>query len=308
MTDLNDLFYFVKVVQHGGFAAASREINIPKSKLSRRIALLEERLGVRLIQRSTRKFDVTELGQEYYRHCQAMMVEAEAAQEVIDRTHAEPRGLIRVSCPPAWLYFHIADMIARFMNLYPRIHVHLEVTNKNVDLLQDGIDVAFRVRFPPLEDTDLVMKVFAINTQRLVGHRDLVRQYGMPESLADLDRYPTIGLGNAEQQNMWVMDHRDGQHVERVKHTPRLIVNDMVGIHASVHRGVGIATLPLMMIHQELASGELIDLTPDWQPRSGIVHAVYPSRRGLLPSVRALLDFLSKEFEMLIDIEKGFEY
>src|SRR5689334_21761754 len=115
MQDLNDLYFFVQVVDHGGFAAAGRALGLPKSRLSRRIILLEERLGARLVQRSTRRFSVTEIGQEYYRHCVAMLVEAVAAQEVIERTRSAPQGIVRVSCPTALVFFQLGDMVARFM-------------------------------------------------------------------------------------------------------------------------------------------------------------------------------------------------
>ena len=115
MRDLNDLYFFAKVVEEGGFAAAARRLGVPRSRLSRRIGLLEQQLDVRLIQRSTRHFAVTDIGQDYYQHCVAMLIEAEAAQEVIDRRRAEPRGIVRVTCPSALLHFQIGDMIARFM-------------------------------------------------------------------------------------------------------------------------------------------------------------------------------------------------
>lgn len=121
MRDLNDLYYFVQVVDHGGFAAAGRALGLPKSKLSRRIALLEERLGTRLIQRSTRRFTVTQTGQTYYGHCKAMLVEAEAADEAIALTQAEPRGIVRMTCPVALLDANIADMVAAFLVEYPRV-------------------------------------------------------------------------------------------------------------------------------------------------------------------------------------------
>jgi len=163
------LYYFVQVVEHHGFAPAGRALDIPKSKLSRRIGILEERLGVRLVQRSTRKFSVTEIGQSYYQHCKAMLVEAEAAQEVIDRTRAEPQGLVRVACPVALLHFQIGPMLARFMADHPRVQVHLDATNRRVDVIQEGFDLALRVRFPPLEDSDLVMKILGESTQCLVA-------------------------------------------------------------------------------------------------------------------------------------------
>ncbi len=119
MQDLNDLYYFVQVVEHGGFAKAGRAIGVPKSKLSRRIAALEEQLGVRLLQRTTRKLAVTEIGQEYYRHGVAMLIEANAAQEAIDRSRSKPQGLIRVSAPPALVCFEIGPMIARYMAANP---------------------------------------------------------------------------------------------------------------------------------------------------------------------------------------------
>src|ERR1700676_892735 len=114
MQDLNDLYYFAQVVQHGGFTAAARTLGVPKSKLSRRVALLEERLGARLIQRSTRRVSVTEIGQVYNRYCVAMVAEAEAAQEAIDRISAEPQGLVRVSCPPALMQSQVGRIVSLF--------------------------------------------------------------------------------------------------------------------------------------------------------------------------------------------------
>lgn len=304
MQDLNDLHYYVQVVTHGGFAAAGRALNIPKSKLSRRIALLEKRLSVRLIQRSPRHFSVTDIGQEYFRHCQAMLVEADAAQELIDRNQAEPQGVIKLSCPPALMYFNIAEMVSRFMVACPRVVVHLDVTNRNVDVLREGVDIALRVRFPPLADSDLVMKRFAVSTQKLVAHPRLL-EGSSPATPALLEQLPTLGLGGAQQQHTWALENDAGERVD-VHHQPRLIVNDMVGLLAAALQGVGVAPLPLMMIHHELLKGTLVEVLPEWKPQSGIVHAAFPSRRGVLPAVRSLLDFLADEFNALIDAEKGY--
>src|SRR6185437_296936 len=161
MQDLNDLRFFGEVVEQNGFAAAARKLGIPRSRLSRRIGLLEERLGVRLIQRSTRRFAVTEIGREYYRHCVAMMVEADAAQEAIDRLRSEPQGRVRMSCPPSIIYFQVGEMIARFMEQCPKVEVLLESTNRRVDVIREGLDLAIRVRFPPLDDSDLVTRKLA---------------------------------------------------------------------------------------------------------------------------------------------------
>lgn len=143
-------------------------MGMPRSRLSRRLALLEERLGVRLVQRSTKRFSVTEIGRDYHRPCLAMLVEAEAAEEAIDRGRAAPQGVVRVACPSAVLYFQVGAMIARFLSACPKVEVQLESTNRRVDVIREGFDIAIRVRFPPLEESELVMKVLAEGTQRLV--------------------------------------------------------------------------------------------------------------------------------------------
>lgn len=305
MQDLNDLYYFMKVVEHRGFAAAGRAIFVPKSKLSRRIALLEDRLGVRLIHRSSHHFTVTDIGHEYFLHCRAMFIEAEAAQEVVEINNKEPQGLIRLSCPPALMYFNIGDMVARFMVECPRVRVHMEITNRNVDILREGFDIALRVRFPPLDDCDLVVKSLAVSTQRFVAHPNLLKGIDQFIKPVDMLALPTIGLGEATQQHTWHMDASDGQSTQ-VHHEPRLIVNDMIGIHHAVLHGVGMAPLPMIMVQQELLEGKLVDVMPGWQPRSGIVQAVFPSRRGLLPTVRKFIDFLEAEYALLINDDHGY--
>lgn len=298
MRDLNDLYFFVQVVDHGGFAAAARALAMPRSRLSRRIGLLEEQLGVRLIHRSTRRFAVTEIGNEYYRHCVAMLTEAEAAQEVIDRSRAAPQGIVRVSCPSSVLYFQVSEMIARFMAKWPKVEVFLESTNRKVDVIQEGFDMAIRVRFPPLEESELVMKVFAESTQRLVASPDLLGKQFRPVVPADLAGLPSLAWGPHHRDYEWRLEGPVGE-TTRVPYRPRLITEDMVTLRLAALAGVGVVQLPAMMVSEDLASGRLIDVLPSWTPRAGIIHAVFPSRRGLLPSVRALLDFLAKEYAAL---------
>ena len=193
MQDLNDLFYFVQVVDHGGFAPAGRALGIQKSKLSRRILLLEERLSVRLLNRSSRRFSITEIGREYYDRCAAMLVEAEAADQVVAQLRAEPRGIIRISCPTALLSFQFGALVARFMAEHPAIEVHLEGTNRRVDVIAEGFDIAIRVRFPPLAPSDLVMRQLDQSTQCLVASPALVAE--AVKSPADLALLPSLDLG-----------------------------------------------------------------------------------------------------------------
>tara|TARA_R110000868_G_scaffold395198_2_gene666779 strand:- start:310 stop:1218 length:909 start_codon:yes stop_codon:yes gene_type:complete len=293
--DLNDLYYFAQVVDHGGFAPAGRALDIPKSKLSRRIAHLEERLQVRLIQRSTRHFSVTEIGQTYYRHCLAMMVEAEGAAEVIERNRAEPQGIVRLSCPTALLSSWVGPMLTRFMLKYPLVELHIESSNRQVDLIQEGIDIALRVRFPPLQSSDLVMKVLANSTQSVVANPTLLQHLPAPAVPADLYGLPSLHWGSVQREYAWVLEDAKGASAT-IKHQPKLVTDDLVALRQAALAGIGVVHLPTVVVREDLAAGRLVNVTPHWAPRTGIVHAVFPSRRGLLPSVRALIDYLADEF------------
>ncbi len=293
MQDLNDLYLFVQAVDHGGFAAAARALGLQKSKVSRRIGLLEDRLGVRLIQRSTRRFSVTEIGQEYYRRCVAMLIEAEGAQTVIDQSRAEPCGIVRLSCPTGLLAFQFGELLGRFMALYPAVELHVESTNRRVDVIGEGFDLAIRVRPPPLTESELVMRRFDERTIRIVASPDLLKQRAITLP-ADLTGLPSLDFGPAGGEHRWRLTHADGS-VAEVRHAPRLVTDDMAVLRDAALAGAGAARLPTLVVWGDLQAGRLVTVLPDWRPSNEIVHAVFPSRRGLLPSVRALLDFLADE-------------
>ncbi|MEQ9547666.1 MAG: LysR substrate-binding domain-containing protein [Marinobacter sp.] len=296
MQDLNDLYYFVQVVENGGFAPAGRALGVPKSKLSRRIALLEERLDTRLINRSTRRFSVTELGKEYYRHCVAMLVEADAAQELIDRSHSEPRGCIRMSCPPGLIYFLVAPLVVKFMEIYPEVKIELVATSRRVDVIKEGLDLALRVRYPPIEDSGLTMKVLSKSPQCLMASRALVERFPEIGSPEDLTRLPSIDFEQADGQHTWCLDGPDGVSVQ-VHHKPRLVTDDVFTLRQAAIAGLGVVKMPLIVGGRDLIEGRLTNVLPGWQPRGGIFHAVFPSRRGLLPAIRAFLDYLSEQVD-----------
>lgn len=300
MQDLNDLNYFAQVVDYEGFAPAARALGIPKSRLSRRVAGLEERLGVRLLQRSTRQVTVTEIGRAYYAHCKAMTVEAEAAQDAIDLRRAEPCGIVRMTCPVALLDARVADMLAEFMAAHPRVELHLEATNRRVDVVGEGIDVAVRVRPPPLEDSDLALRVLADRGQCLVAGPRLLEELGTPRVPADLERFPSLDLGAPQQHHVWNLIGPDGAEA-RIEHHPRFITRGMFALRAAAKAGVGIVQLPTMMITTELEEGDLVRVLPGWEPRREVIHAVFASTRGLLPSVRGLIDFLAERFADLAE-------
>ncbi|SFT88476.1 LysR substrate-binding domain-containing protein [Halomonas saccharevitans] len=301
MRDLNDLYYFVQVVDHGGFAPAGRALGIPKSTLSRRIGQLEQELATRLLNRSTRHVSVTELGQAYYRHCVAMLVEAEAAEELIEHHRAEPRGLVKLSCSPSVLHYLITPLLVRFMARCPEVEVQVEATSRRVDVVKEGFDMAIRVRFPPLEDSELAMKVLSSSPQRLMAAPGLFEHRPLPRGPADLIELPSLDFEQHDKQHVWDLAGPDGATAQ-IHHRPRLVTDSAETLHEAALGGLGVVKLALLVGGRDLQAGRLIDVLPGWQPRGGILHVVFPSRRGLLPSVRALLDFLGEEIEK-VDVE-----
>ncbi|MGH8377009.1 MAG: LysR family transcriptional regulator [Pseudomonas sp.] len=293
--DLNTLYYFTQVVEHHGFAAAGRALDMPKSKLSRRIAELEERLGVRLLHRTSRHCSLTEIGQAYYQRCLAMRVEAESAAELIERNRSEPQGLVRVSCPTALLNSWVGPMLTRYMLKYPLVELFIESTNRRVDLIHEGFDIALRVRFPPLENTDMVMKVLGNSTQSVVGSPSFLPRLSTPASPADLSGLPSLHWGAAQREYQWELFGADG-NTAMIRHAPRMVTDDLLALRHAAVAGIGIVHLPSVVVRDEIAAGQLVELVPGWAPKSGVIHAIFPSRRGLLPSVRTLIDFLGEEF------------
>lgn len=295
MQDLNDLFFFAQVVEHGGFSPAGRALGMPKSKLSRRIAQLEERLGVRLIQRSTRRFSVTEAGQVYHRHCLAMVAEAEAAQESIDRARAEPHGLVRISCPVALAQNRIAPIVGRFLTAHPRVRVHLEATNRRVDVIEEGFDLAIRVRPLPLADTDLVVRQLEHHRQAMVASPGHLDERGRPAGPEDLHRLDSLDMTQPGGIHVWRFVCPEGKE-HTVAHHPRLVTDEMRVLRQAALLGAGVVQLPLHVVGEDVAEGRLERILPEWTLPCGLVHAVFPSRRGLVPAVRTFIDFLVEDY------------
>ena len=285
-----------KVVEYGGFAPAGRAIGVPKSKLSRRVAALEERLDVRLLNRSSRQFSVTEIGGQYYEHCNAMLIEAESAQEAIDAVRAEPRGVIRLTCPITLLHVHIGPFLADFLRKYPHITIHLEATNRRVDLINEGVDVAIRVRPPPLQDSDLRLRVLSDRRLALVASPELVAQFGMPCHPRELELWPSLGLGSPRPDFRWELRGEDGSQIS-VFHQPRFVTTDMIALRRAAMAGVGVVQLPILTVQRQLERGELVRVLPHWALHRDIIHVVFPSRRGVLPAVRTLIDSLVEFYE-----------
>jgi DNA-binding transcriptional LysR family regulator len=289
--DLNDLRYFALIVEHGGFSAAERATQLTKSKLSRRVALLEERLGVRLLQRSTRRLSLTEAGRAFHEHCAAMLVEAEAAQQAVEQLRSAPSGTVRLTCPVPIAQFYVARIVAAFMREHPKVRVEIESTDRNVNLIEERIDVALRVRTSGLEDPGLVTRRIASGRMVLVASPAYLKgrvPVVEPAQVATLD---TVGGQRDGTEQRWALTASDGRSAS-VVHRPRLLCSDFTVQLEAAAGGVGIALLPLRMAWRGLEDGSLVRVAKDWGTPEQDIHLVFVSRRGLLPAVRALIDHL----------------
>lgn len=290
--DLNDYVYFAEVVAHGGFAAAGRALHQPKSKLSRRVAALEALLGARLIERSSRRFRVTEVGQGFYERCRAMMLEAERAEALVAEAQAEPHGRIRMSCPRNLVKF-ASSIVRGFLDRYPKVQLQLVASDRAVDLIEERIDVALRVRHELTSDASLTMRSLGRSRWILVASPQVAS--GLGADLADLASAPTLGTSDEAGEISWVLERDDGERRE-MRHEPRLTCADYAVLCDAAADGLGVAFLPDHACAAHIAAGKLVRVFRDWRSRDGIVHLVFTTRRGLPPAVRALIDHLAKEF------------
>ena len=300
MQDLNDLYYFAMVVDHGGFAAAERALGIPKSRLSRRISQLEAELGVRLLQRSTRRFAVTDVGTSVYRHAQTMLAEAQAAREVVDRLSAQPRGVVRVSVPVSLAQQELPALLPDFLALYPDVRVQLLVSNRRFDLINEGVDIAIRVRTKLEDDGSLVLRTFGPIQSLLVASPKYLDGMGRPSTPAELSDHVTLNMSEDEHSQRWHL-HGPGGVVETVELKPRVAGFDFPLLRSLATQGVGITLLPENLCAPQVHAGELEVVLPDWRLPEGLCHAVFASRRGLLPAVRVFIDYLAERLPPMLE-------
>lgn len=292
--DLNDYVLFAEVVAHGGFAAAGRALRQPKSTISRRIAGLEARLGVRLIERSTRRFRVTEVGQAFHERCRLLMLDAQQADAVVAEALSEPHGLVRCSCPVG-LIEALSPTFQAYMARYPKVKLQVVAVDRPVDLIAERIDMAIRVRLSLDTDAALTLRTLGRSTRILVADPKLaMRCAGQPLSfLAELPTLsPTDQIGELE----WEFVNAEGA-ARTVTHTPRMTCGDFGALRDAAAAGLGVAFLPDHSCRELLEAGRLARVFPDWSSRAGIVHVVFTTRRGLPPAVRALIDQLAEAFK-----------
>ena len=283
---------FSRAAELNSFTAAARVIGVEKTRLSRRIAALEKRLGVRLLQRTTRALALTEAGQRFFDRCLATVEGAQAAYDSVAELRREPAGLVRLSSPVFLAQRCLAHALPGYMTANPKVSVFLEPTDRTVNVIEERFDIAIRAK-PMIEDAGLIAKTLRHSQRVLVASPAFLERYGHPESPAELPKFSAAASSDDifEGGARWTLTNPDS-HMQHVELKPRLVTSDLrARLQAAIH-GIGIALLPEQVVFAPLKEQLIERVLPEWSGAKNILHLVYPTPRGMLPSVRSLIDYL----------------
>ena len=303
MLDLNDFFYFVQVADRAGFTAAGRALRLPKSTLSHRIQRLEAELGVRLLHRTSRRFAMTDAGEEFYRHAVVMLRDAEVAESAIRHRLTEPTGTVRCTAAMATMQFAMRDIVADFLLRYPKVNVVAHATDRNVDIVGENYDVAIRAHSDPLPDSTLVQRVLTPAPWFLFAGAAYLGANEAPKSPEQLRNHPSLFMMRTGVAPVWRLRRSSEAEDEVVMPlTPRLMCDDMIALKQAAIAGLGVVALPGYVCREDVRLGAMRQVLPAWLAGDSTITALIPYRRGLLPSIRAFIDHLAAEFPKAVQI------
>lgn len=288
-----ELTVFHCVVRHASYAKAAEELALTPSGVSRIVSRLEERLGARLVQRTTRKLSLTEAGTAFHSRTAQVLADLADAEAEIQEVALRPRGHLRISAPVVFGQHHIGPLMYRLLSRFPELTVDLSLTNRFIDLIDESIDLAIRIG--TLSDSRLVARRLCANQRVLVASADYLRHRGAPEQPADLTKHECVLFTGFQRPREWRLIGPEGP--VNVQISGRLASNNLEIVTESAKQGVGIAIGPTLSVAPALLSGELVRVLPDYVFEPTSVFAVYPSGRQLSSKVRAAVDFLAEHLQ-----------
>ncbi len=293
MDRLGAMAVFARVVEMESFSGAARDLGLSKSADSKRVGRLEDRMGLRLLNRTTRRLSLTEAGAAFYQGCRRVVAEAEAAERAVTRLARAPRGRLRVNAPMSFGVRHLAPALPDFMARYPELTVDLALNDRVVDLVEEGFDLAIRIA--RLADSSLIARRLAPNRLVLCAAPAYLERHGAPRAVADLKGHECLLYSYLAAGGVWRLCGPGGER--RLRVTGRLRINNGDALLAAALGGFGVALLPCFICGQDLRAGRLIHVLPEWSgPADTAIAAVYPASRNLSPKVRVFVDFLAERF------------
>lgn len=292
MDKLDAMNAFAKVVSTGSFAEAARRLGLTRSAVSKAMMELEQLLGARLLDRTTRRVTPTEAGRAYYERCVGILADVEETELQISRLHDEPRGVLRINAPMSFGIAYLGEAVADFMHTYPELRVELLLNDRLIDPLEEGVDIT--VRIGTLADSSLIARRLAPAHLALVASPDYLAQHGAPGSLADLPKHRCLAYGHLASAHKW--QFIDGGEAISVSFTPTLCSNNGEVLRSAALAGNGITNLPTFIVGPDIAAGRLKMLLPDFPPASLGIYALFAPNRYLAAKTRVFIDFLASRF------------
>lgn len=289
----NQMILFAKVVESGGFSATARDLGLTPSAVSRQIGYLEDRLGTRLLNRSTRRVSLTEVGNEFYARCAVVARNVAEAEALVLSRVDHPQGTLKVSATSAFAKAQVMPLMTEFLDGNPDLKLSLELTDREIDLIEEQIDVAIRFT-EQVNDTSVVARKLASNTRVFCASPAYIAAHGFPSTPDDLTKHNCLRLSTVEAFNNWEMD--DGQHKEARRITGNFDTTSSDALLHATLLGLGVAKLSTYLVHEALDDGRLVRVMPGYIEHSSDILAIYPNRRNLSPNVRAFVDFLADHF------------
>jgi DNA-binding transcriptional LysR family regulator len=289
MDRLTSLTAFVRVVDSGGFSAAGRKLNMSTSMVSNHIQALEDRLGVRLLNRTTRKVSATEIGRAYYDRCIQILADIEQADDIVGALQSIPRGTLRIYVQTHIVQF-IAPVVNSFLGKFPEVKVDVTIGERQVDIIDEGYDIAIRMVPPP--DSSLIVRNLATWRHVLCSSHAYLEKHGRPLELAELAERNCIRHVSYPFGDEWRFVGRKGT-LASVRVSGNLVTNSGQTVHQAAREGVGICLMPGFLIREDLEAGRLVRLLPEYRPVEFSMNAVYPHRHHLSAKVRTFIDMLA---------------
>ena len=287
MEDFSAIPVFVAVVTTGSFSAAARSENISKSAVSKRITQLEQRLGARLLHRTTRKLSLTEAGERYYAHAVQSLKAGKQAEDAVTELQGEPQGKLRVSTPMSFGRLHIAPLIPKLMKRYPKLHIDMIMDDRTIDLVEGGVDVA--IRSGTLQDSSLVARKLTPLRYALCASSEYIAGHGLPEKPSELADHNCLLFSYAADANEWTFNAEEGQQSVQVSGNYR--ANNSEAMIEALRQGIGIGRLPTFVSAPDVNSGRLVQVLEDYPIPANTFYAVFPARAYLPAKVRVFLEF-----------------
>ena len=297
-TDLNDVLAFSRVADSGSFTRAAERLGWPKSSVSHRVARLERDLGARLLERSTRRLRLTEVGARYHEHAKRVLSELEHASATVASFRARPQGWLRITASVVLGQAILPALVAEFSAAQPEVQLFVDLTNRRVDLLEEGFDLA--IRSGVLPDSSLVSRRLGSAAARLYAAPAYLRRHGMPAAPAELEGHTLIDNAPSAPSDQWTLSHDSGEAVI-VPARFRIVGNDPALLREVAMRGAGIVSLPDFVAAPALAQRQLKPVLAAWATRRVDVHAVFPSHKSLSPALRAFVDLAAERLRIALD-------